>query len=262
MGAKNKANLTAFVWTTYYRKASWTGSLIELASARGTIYETDVTNVVDVSSDTRWTAVKWVTPVSSISLTFLENASAEVLSDLLWETKVSNAGWATAVFPRTITLDIDDTYSFPELSNDALGVTGLVVKDSTETTTYVEDTDYSVTIVDDFTILTRLWGGAITVEQELHFTAGTVNINSNEEVTVNNSFTTIDEFEIVIKAKITNEAWETKFRTVTWTPATLNSTYQMEFIDFVKNGDINGASVKFDISEWGTIVYVNEHLSV
>lgn len=257
MSAKKKHNLSKFVGFTYIRMSGAQGWWFELASARATVATIDTTaQSVDVVCDTRWSVFKGVIPEALVGLTFLENADTTALAKLFGLTETTQAAGTKSLSDESFTFGTDDKIVLPYYSNDDNGLTTPVVKDSTWVTTYVLDTDYSVTVVDNETTITRLWGGAIT-EGENVLVSGDVEVNASEKVSMVSEFTLKEEFEVMIIAKITTDGVDYR-RTIKLDPATLESTYALEFLDVVKAGDINWASVEFKLSEWGTFEMYDE----
>lgn len=255
MSAKNKHNLSKFVGFTYFRKAGQNGSWLELASARATVATIDTTaQNVDVVCDTRWSVFKWTIPEAMIALTFLENANTWVLSALFWLTQTAQAAWAKTITDELNVFGNDDKIVLNHYSNDWAWVSSIVVKSSDWLTTYTLTTDYTVSVVDNETTITRVWGWTITANEAV-LVSWTVNVNASESISMVSEFTLKQEFEIKIVARIEKD-WKTYRRVVSLNPATLDSTYALEFLDVVKNWDINWASVEFKLSEgWAFKMY-------
>lgn len=244
MAAKNKHNLSKFVGFTYFRPAWSHGAWNELASARGTVATLDTTaQNVDVVCDTRWSVFKWVIPEAMINLTFLENAATWVLSKLFGLVETAQAAGSKSLTAEKFTFGSDDKIVLPHYSNDGNGV------DITALDSYTEDTDFSVEVADNVTTITRIPAGAIAAWAEVSVT-GTVNVNASQSTELISQFAVKPEFEIMIEAKVVKSG-VTYRRIICLDPATLESTYNIEFLDAVKAGDINGTSAEFKLSEGG-----------
>jgi len=248
MSAKNKHNLSKFVGFTYFRKAWQNWSWLELASARATVATIDTTaQNVDVVCDTRWSVFKGTIPEAMIALTFLENASTWVLSALFWLTQTAQAAWSKTITNELNTFWDDEKIVLNHYSNDWLWVWSLVVKSSDWVTTYALTDDYTVSVVDNETTITRVWTWDIAENATVSI-SWTVTVNASESISMTSEFTLKQEFEIKIVAKVEKNS-KTYRRIVKLNPATLDSTYALEFLDVVKNWDINWASVEFKLSE-------------
>ncbi len=260
MAAKDKSNLSKFIGVPYIRKAGTNGGWYELASARGVTAVINTTNqTVDVVCDTRGSVFKGYIPEASVSLSFLENCDTQALKKLFGLSVTSSAGGSVTITDEQNIFDSDDMITLSHYSNDGSGVTSVVVKSSDGSTTYVADTDYTVTVKNNMTCIERIDGWAITAEATV-LVSGTVNKWASEEVEITSEFTVKDEFEVMIYAEITNGS-NTNHKIITMSPATLEADYNMEFLDVVKAGNIEGASLTFQLSEGGSLKFLDTHLS-
>ena len=242
MAASKKHNLSKFVGFTYIRPTGSQSSWKELASARATIATIDTTaQTVDVVCDTRGSVFKWVIPEAMIRLTFLENASTSVLSLLFGLLETAQAAWTKTITAEKYTFGSDDKIVLPHYSNDGNWVTITGVDSFTLTN------DYLVAVSDNETTITRVWGGAIPAGATVAVT-WSVEVNASESTSMTSEFTVKAEFEVMVIAKVTKNGVDYR-RTVKLDPVTLESTYNLEFLDVVKSGDINWASVEFKLSE-------------
>ncbi len=257
MSAKNKQNLSKFVGFTYIRPAWSQGAWFELASARATVATIDTTaQNVDVLCDTRGSVFKGTIPEAMIALTFLENADTTALALLFWLTETAQVAGAKTITNELFTFGDDDKLVLPYYSNDWLWVTALVVKDSDGTPTFALTTDYTVSVANNETTITRVWWGTIAAWATVQV-SWSVNVNASESTSLTSEFTVKPEFEVMIKATVTKNSVD-YVRTVKINPATLESTYTLDFLDVVKAGDITGASVEFKLSEGGTFDMYDE----
>ncbi len=258
MSAKNPNNLSKFIGVTYIRKADTDWEFVELASARATISSIDTqAKSVDVITDTRWSVIQWDIPVNKIDLSFLENASADALSLLLWVDKVSVAWWAIALVDVPQTFSSADKIELNYQSNDNLWVTSVAVKSSDWVTTYVLDTDYSLALANNRTVITNL--GAWIASWATVAVSWSYNANASEQVTIESKYRNKDVFEVKIEA-IDESTWTNHYRVVTLDQAVLSSVYNLEFLDVVKAGDINGTQATFEWLEWASLTYKDEIL--
>lgn len=257
MGAKAKHSLSKFVGFTYFRKAGTAGAWLELASARATVATIDTTaQNVDVVCDTRGSVFKGTIPEAMVSLTFLENADTTILSKLFGLTQIAQAGGAKTITNELYTFSADDKVVLDHYSNDGLGLTSPVVKSADGVTTYTVSTDYTIAVSNNETTITRVTGGTIPAGATISV-SGSVTVNAAESISMTSQFTLKEEFEIMIMAKVTVSDKDYR-RIVRLNPATLESTYALEFLDVVKGGDINGATVEFKLSEGGTFEMYDE----
>lgn len=259
MSAKDKSNLSKFIGVPYIRKSGSNGAWFELASARWVTAALDTTKKkVDVLCDTRWSVFKGTIPEGMITLTFLENCDTVALSKLFGLTENSVTAWAKT-FPLTTFKFEWDYIELPFYSNDWLWCTSIVVKDSTWATTYVLDTDYTITVSWNKTIIAiKSWGG-ITANDSVQVSWG-YNSNAYTDVELTSKFSVLPEFDVKIEAEIDWDSGKKEYRVITMDPCTLDSVYNMEFLDVVKAGNIQWASLTFTLSEWGKFKYHDEHL--
>ncbi len=257
MGAKSKHSLSKFVGFTYFRKAGAAGAWMELASARGTVASLDTTaQKVDVVTDTRGSIFKGTIPEAMVSLTFLENADTTVLSKLFGLNQTAQAAGAKTITSELYTFGEDDKIVLDNFSNDGAGVTITTLKSADGVTTFLATDDYTVAVADNQTTITRVALGDIAEGATIAIT-GTVNVNASESVSITSEFMLKQEFEVMIKATVVVDGVD-YLRIIKLNPATLESTYAIEFLDVVKAGDIKGASVDFKLSEGGTFSMYDE----
>ncbi len=257
MAAKAKHSLSKFVGFTYFRKAGTHGAWKELASARATVANIDTTaQNVDVLCDTRGSVFKGTIPEATISLTFLENADTEVLADLFGLTQTAQASGAKTVTNELYTFGSDDKVILDHFSNTGLGLTSPVIKSADGVTTYTVTDDYLVTVSDNVTTISRVALGDIPEDATISV-SGSILVNASESVVLTSEFVLKQEFEVMIEAKVAYDSKDYR-RTVKLNPATIESTYALEFLDVVKAGDINGATVEFKLSEGGTFKMYDE----
>lgn len=257
MAAKQKHSLSKFVGFTYIRSASSQGAWMELASARATTASIDTTaQNVDVVCDTRGSVFKGTIPEAMISLTFLENADTAMLAKLFGLEQTAQTAGAKTITNEKYTFDENDKIVINHYSNNGSGLTTPVVKSADLVTTYTVADDYTVTVTDNETTITRVALGDIP-EGATIAVSGSITVNASESVSLTSEFTLKQEFEIMIVAKVVKDNKDYR-REVRLNPATLESTYALEFLDVVKAGDINGATVEFKLSEGGTFEMYDE----
>lgn len=257
MSAKNKHSLSKFVGFTYFRKAGSNGAWLELASARGTAASIDTTKQnVDVVCDTRGSIFKGTIPEAMISLTFLENADTTIMSKLFGLTQTAQTAGAKTITSELYTFDEDGKIVLDNFSNDGAGVTITSIKSADGLTTYAVTDDYLRTVSNNETTISRVALGDIQEGATVAIT-GTVNVNASESVSLTSEFMLKQEFDVMVVSKVTSEGKDYR-RIIKLTPATLESTYALEFLDVVKAGDITGATVDFKLSEGGTFKMYDE----
>lgn len=211
---------------------------------------------VDVVCDTRGSVFKGTIPEAMISLTFLENADTTILSKLFGLTQTAQASGPKTITNEMYTFGDEDLVVLDHYSSDNLGLTTPVIKSGDLGTTYTVVDDYTISVVDNVTTITRVALGDIPDNGTIAV-SGSVNVNASESISLVSEFTLKQEFEVKIVAVVAYEGDDYR-RTVTLNPATLESTYALEFLDVVKAGDINGATVEFKLSEGGDFVMYDE----
>lgn len=251
MAAKNKQNLSKFVGFTYFRNARSQWAWHELASARATVATLDTTaQSVDVVCDTRWSVFKWVIPEAMVSLTFLENADTWILSKLFGISETAQAAGSKTITSESFTFGPDDKIVLPYYSNDWSWVTVSSI------VWYTLTDDYLVTVSDNETTITRVPAWDISEGATVQIT-WSVTVNASQSTEIVSQFMVKPEFEVMIVAKVTRDGKDYR-RIVSLNPATLESTYNLDFLDAVKAGDINGTTAEFKLSEGGKFKMYDE----
>lgn len=253
--AKNINDVSTEVGIIFMRK-SWTDwEYVEVPSTSNVNLVFDPTNIVDLKSESRGTALKVKQDTANVTFDLMENAGMTFIADILGLTKTATTAWAKTITNRLMTF-ADWVIEFKEISNDGLGVTAVVVKSADGVTTYVSGTDYDVVKTWNITRIVVDPTGALE-DDSVVSVSWTVNLNAQEAATFTANYAALAEFDMRIAFE-KMVGWVAKYRMYQLNPVTLNSTYTLPFLNAVEAGSAQVTSLQFDLSEQGTIEMINE----
>ena len=223
-------------------KKPYNGKYVQLACMKDTKVNYLVDNVQEFSSGCSTDSI-WDDAVELTS-TVIWVLSQEPLEMILRADTSVEIAWTIAIAESVEVLQ-DKTFEFIERSSDENGITAIVVKDSTDTITYVLDTDYTVVTVNNITTVTFI-GATILV-------GDTVNITWSIELFETDKTNKILWTSVIEKLDFVLD-WGKKVNGVFY-PFTLEanagsvtSGYLIEFLNAQKGTPSNWAelSIKFD----------------
>lgn len=254
--AKNINDVSIDVAIIFVRKAWSNWEYVEVPSTSNTNVTADWTSIIDIFSESRWTATKLADLLWNISFDLLENAWVDLFAKFLGLDVTSNASWATVITDREMTFEWD-TIEFNEISNDDAWVTSIVVKDSTWTTTYVLDTDYEIELVWNITRIKNL--GAGITDDDTVLVSWTVNLNANETANYVSTYTQLPALDFRVAVEKT-EWGVKKYKIINGKSMTLNSTYVFPFLNAVQAWAAQNTSLQFDLDRDSEFEIINEIL--
>ncbi len=185
--------------------------------------------------------------VAEMKLNMYRVLNSDLLSILAWAKTVVIPAWDYAVSEKYEVLS-DKIIQLPYQSNDNAWVTSIVVKSSDGATTYVLDTDYSVSTADNKTSITIL-SGAINKGDTI-LVEWSVKLNETKKV-VTTLGTKADEkidVRFIGSKEVNGTEYKFSLEAKEWNNT---SSYTIEFLNKIKGGLPKGTEVafKFDTNE-------------
>ena len=183
-------------------------------------------------------------PTGNITLTVIKTKNPELLWKILWLDVVSATAWTKPITnePNTFEADkIELTYR----SNDDNWVTSLVIKSSDGVITYADTNDYTVEVVENKTIITRVSWWSIP-EWAKVLVSGWVNQNASKEVSLDLVQRVKERIEIEIFGK---KEGTNKYTTIHAKPCVLDSEFILEMIDAFRDGVPTGSDLTFKLND-------------
>lgn len=250
----NKKLFPTIVWTWRIR-ANWTN---------WTFYDLECAINVSASFNS-WEEVELVCgkgeslvlekPGSVINMTIIKTKNP----DLIWKLfnlAVSSFVWGENDVNEKVIFDENNKIEMLDRSNDDNWITTLVVKSSDWWTTYTLTDDYTIDIVENRTIITRVVGWDIPEWAEVLVT-WKVNQNAFKEITLEK----IQRVKQFFDLEIFWENAETKKMTSLFaSPVKLNAEFLLEMKDAFKDWVPTWASLVFDLTDWGKIKLRDENI--
>ncbi|ATU04909.1 hypothetical protein BKN14_00425 [Candidatus Gracilibacteria bacterium HOT-871] len=194
-------------------------------------------------------------PTGSITLKVIKTKNPELLGKILNLDVTSKVAGANTITDQKVIFDKNGIIEMLERSNDNLGITSIVVKSKDGATTYVKDTDYTVKVVKNRTIIERK--GTNIPEQGTVLVSGTINQNAYKEVTIKRVQRGKKKFMIELFGE--NEE-NGKMTLLQASPVELDAEYILEMVDAFRDGDIAGSELSFKLSDGGSITFKDENI--
>ncbi len=195
-------------------------------------------------------------PTGSITLKVIKTKNPDLLGKLLDLIVDSVVAGTNTITDESNTFDSNDKIEMLQRSNDGNGITSLVVKSNDGGTTYTLDTDYSVSVVNNKTTITRLSGGSIPAEASV-LISGSIKQNAYKETEINLVQRVKKQFSIELFGE---DEKTRKLTTLYANKVTLDSEYLLEMIDTFRDGDINGSDLTFKVADWGKVTFRDENI--
>lgn len=194
-------------------------------------------------------------PWSTVNMTVIKTKNPDLIGKL-FNLAISSVVAGSNNIDKNVTFDSTDKVELLERSNDNNGVTSLVVKSSDLATTYTLDTDYSVAVVENRTIITRLEGGSISAGAKVNVT-WSVEQNAYKELTLEK----IQRAKKYFSLEVFGENEETgKMTSLYVTPVKLNAEYLLEMKDAFRDWAPTGANLVFDLVDGWKLVFKDENI--
>lgn len=228
-----------------------------LGSVRGLISSATI-DKTDIKADDTGTVLSLSKPDINISCTFLENADTEVMDLILPGTRTTTASSAVSVTGEIISStgkSKGDVYILENKNGDDTVCTSITVDDNGSA--LVLDTNYTVNVDTDGSITGEIGNTYITFLTDT--SANQIDVDYSYTPNASTTFTITKEQtsipEVVVKIVGTENG---KDRTITINPAVLTGDYAIDFLDAVEAGDLNGATLNFQLQDGGTFTYNDE----
>lgn len=261
MAAINEKELAKYIGILEIAPISNPTAFERVASVRGLQASYDVTaNLVEINADDTGTVYKASIPEANLTCTFLETFNLELLTTLFGATVTSGAGTLVSGATQTITGSTWTELQFIELEGQNASGAAPTINSVTASVSglMAADNDYFLTKNTE-----GKWGISIS-------TTGTATVALTEDVVVDYDYTPaankstslsgsqIEIPRLVAKITATDPDDATKERTITIDDASINSAYNMDFLDVVENGDINGTDLTITGNKGCTMSILDE----
>lgn len=252
-------NLNLFptiVWNARIREASSNGVFFDLSCAVNIKTTIDTTEIKEI---TCWNgeSVIMEKPKANITMKISKSKNPDLLWQLYNLAVTSVTSWAKTITNSPQTFSSNDKIEMLERSSDALGITTITVKSAiTGWTTYSLTTDYTVSIVDWKTTITRVTGGTIPSGATVYI-SWTYNTSAYKELEIKRKQRTKKQFSLEI---FWQDETTLKYTSIYASPVTLNSTYLLEMIDMFRDWDIAGAELTFELMDMWSLKLRDENI--
>lgn len=194
-------------------------------------------------------------PGSTINMNVIKTKNPDLIGKL-FNLAVSSFVWGENDVNEKVIFDKNNKIEMLDRSNDNNWITTLVVKSSDWVTTYAITTDYTVSILENRTIITRVVWGTIPEGAEVLVT-WVVNQNAFKEITLEKIQRVKQYFDI----EIFWENAETKKMTSLFaSPVKLNAEFLLEMKDAFRDWAPTWASLVFELTDWGKIRLRDENI--
>lgn len=250
----NKNLFPTIVWTGRIRDADNNGIFYDLECATNVSAGFNSGEEVELTCG-NGESVSLEKPWSTLNMTIIKTKNPDLIGKI-FNLAVSSVVAGSNDIDENVIFDSSDKIEMLERSNDWNGITTLVVKSADGVTTYTLDTDYSVAVVDNRTIITRLEWGAISAWAEVNVT-WSVNQNAYKELTLEKIQRAKKHFSL----EVFGENSETgKMTSLYATPVKLNAEFLLEMKDVFRDWAPTWASLVFDLVDWGKIKFKDENI--
>lgn len=230
------------------------GSFVDLECAtnvRTTISTSETIELVCGGGD----SLKLEKPSGSITLKVIKTKNPDLIAKLLNLDVKSVVSGKNTITDQKHTSDKNGVIELLERSNDKQWVTELVVKSLDGQTTYELNTDYSVSVVDNKTIIQFLSGALSAGDSVL--ISGKITQNAYKQVEINKNVRAKKKFTIELYWEDT----DTKLMTyLLATPVELDSEYMLEMADAFRDGEPNWSELNFNLVDGGKIIFKDENI--
>lgn len=191
-----------------------------------------------------------------IILQIVKTKNPGLLAKLLGLDISSTIAGANTITDRKVTFDKDWFIELLERSKDKAWVTSIVLKSKDGETTYELNTDYTVKVVDNRTIIEKK--GSKIVAWQTVLISWSVNQNAAQEVSIKRIQKWKANFSIELFWEC--QIWENKWKmlTIFADNVTLNSDYILEMKDAFRDGDISWTELSFVLADWWEVKYRDE----
>ena len=253
MGAVNEKALSKLIGILEVAPyTTGTPSYTRLGSVRGMVNE-NTYDVTDIKADDTGTVLSLTKPGVAINLTFLENADADVMDILLPGTKTVVASSPVPVIGEALGTGwtVGQPIRLANKDGDNTEVASIVIDHAS--TPLVLNTDYNVYVGDGT-------NGELGYTYIVPITARAGVLDADYSYTPNAS----KKFEFIkeqvemprLIVRVTGvEPATLKERVVTLSDSRFDGSYNLDFLDIVEAGDLNGSDISFILQDGGTFTY-------
>jgi len=222
---------------------------------------TNTKNTISTSNTKELVCWKWETlilekPSWNITFKVIKTKNPDLLWKILWLDVVNKIAGENTITDEKNIFDSDWNIELLHRSNDWNWVTDLVVKSADWWTTYVLDTDYTVAIADNKTIIKIKDWWAIT-EKAVVLVSWKVNENAYKKIKIEAVQRVKKRFSVELFWENQKTKWMT---TIYSTPMTLDSEYVLEMIDSFRDWDISWSELTFKLCDGWDITIKDENI--
>lgn len=251
----NKNLFPTIVGTARIRDADNNGVFFDLECATNVGASISTSETVELVCG-KWESLVVEKPWSTITMTVIKTKNPDLIGKLFNVAVSSVTAGIKALTNIKVKFDENGKVEMLERSNDNLGITAVVVKSADGLTTYTLTDDYTVSVVDNRTIITRVITWDIPEGWEV-LVSWSINHNAYKETII----------EIVQRAKknftieVFGENVDTKRMTsLLATPVTLNSEFLLEMKDMFRDGVPTWANLVFNLLDNWTLRLRDENI--
>lgn len=194
-------------------------------------------------------------PGSVINMNVIKTKNPDLIGKL-FNLAVSSFVWGENNVNEKVIFDENNKIEMLDRSNDGNWITSLVVKSSNWVTTYAISTDYTISVVDNRTIITRVVGWTIPEWAEVLVT-WLVNQNAYKEVTLEKIQRVKQFFDLEVFWENANTK---KMTSLLASPVKLNAEFLLEMKDAFRDWAPTWASLVFELTDWGKVKLRDENI--
>lgn len=202
-----------------------------------------------------WQSLTLEKPSGSITLKVIKTKNPDLIWKLLNLNVLTKQSGANNLVDVKVTFAKDGVIEMLERSNDWNWITGITVKSLDKAVTYVKDTDFTVEVIDNKTIIKKKWSKI--PEGTTVLVSGTINQNWFKQVEIARLQRAKKKFSIELYGE---DQTTGKLTMLYATPVELDSEYVLEMIDAFRDGDIAWSELTFKLSDGWKITYTDENI--
>lgn len=222
------------------RESGKNGQFLELTCATNVQSTLNTSENVERLVCGEWEELVFEKPTFQISATVLKTKNPDLIGRLLDLDVTNITAGAVTITDEALVFD-NDIIEMTQRSNDANGVTSIVVKSADGGTTYTLTDDYTISVTDGKTTITRVALGDIA-EGATVLVSGSVNQNTAKELELYAKQRVKKQFEVEVFGK---KEGTNQYTTLSGNPVTLDSEYLIEMFDVFRDGLPAGSTLNF-----------------
>jgi len=250
----NKNLFPTIVWTARIRPHGTNWTFYDLECATNVTAGFNSWDEVELVC-WKWESLSLEKPGSTLNMTIIKTKNPDLIGKL-FNLAVSSFVWGENDVNEKVVFDSNNKIELLDRSNDDNWVTTIVVKSSDGVTTYTITTDYTISVVDNRTIITRVIGWTIPEGAEVLVT-WKVNQNAYKAITIEKIQRVKQYFDI----EIFGENPENKKMTSLFaSPVRLNAEYLLEMKDAFRDWAPAWSNLVFDLVDWGKVKIKDENI--